>query len=222
MNKVPKIHLSTLERELMQNKEWILTKRSVIQKVYELFGDMHNVYKEICMDAQFSIPDFAENSSAKISKGENYEGLPYVIMDYPASFSRENIFAIRTMFWWGNFFSMSLHLSGKNFHLKSGFGRSLPYLEEKDFFICVNESQWQHTFHPSNYSSVSLLDDKKKYEILEKDFFKISKKIELREWDNVPEFLEKTFKEIIEFVQLSFPGDGKDLLPVSPKDGSGL
>lgn len=222
MNKVPKIHLSTLERELMQNKEWILTKRSVIQKVYELFGDMHIVYKEVCIHSQFYIPGFAESSSAKISKGENYEGLPYVIMDYPASFSRENIFAIRTMFWWGNFFSMSLHLSGKNFRLKNDFDRSLPYLEEKDFFICINESQWQHSFDSSNYISMFLLDNKKKYEILEKDFFKISKKIELSEWDNVPEFLEKTFKEIIEFVQLSFPGGGKDLLPVSPKDGSDL
>ena len=222
MNNAPKIHLSTLERELMQNKEWILTKRSAIQKVYELFGDMHNVYKGICISSQFSIPGFADNNAVKISKGENYEGLPYVMMDYPASFSRENIFAIRTMFWWGNFFSVSLHLSREKFRLSGDFGRPLSYLKEKDFFICIHENQWQHNFEASNYSSVSSLDNKKIYEILEKDFFKISKKIELNEWDNVPGFLEKTFKEIIEFVKISFPGDEKDPLPEFPKDGSDL
>jgi len=174
------------------------------------------------MASQLSFPGFTDNSAAKISKGENYEGLPYVIMDYPAYFSKENIFAIRTMFWWGNFFSVSLHLSGGNFRFNNELDKQLSYLKEKAFFICVNESQWQHSFDPSNYNSAFLLDNKKYYEILERDFFKISKKIEVDEWDNVPGFLEKTFEEIIEFVKISFPGGGKDLLPVSPKGGFDL
>ena len=222
MNNAPKIHLSILERELMQNKEWILTKRSVIQKVCELFGEMYNIYKKIYIDSEFSIPDFWENSAAKISKGENYQELPYVIMDYPASFSKKNIFAIRTMFWWGNFFSVSLHLSGEMFQLNNDFDMLIQYLKDNDFFICINESQWQHSFEISNYSSLKSLHSKKIYEILNGDFFKISKKIELNEWDNVPVFLEKTFMELIEFAKLNFPTDGKDLLPGLPKGGSGL
>ena len=51
-------------------------------------------------------------STPKIAKGENYLQLPYVLLDYPRCFDKENIFAIRTMFWWGNFFSITLHLSG--------------------------------------------------------------------------------------------------------------
>jgi len=222
MNNAPKIHLSTLERELMQNKEWILTKRSIIQKVCELFGELHNIYKGIYISSQFSIPDFDKNSAAKISKGENYEGLPYVIMDYPAIFSKEKIFAIRTMFWWGNFFSISLHLSGKFFQLSNDGGRLTHYLKQNEFYICINEDQWQHSFEPSNYRSSELTDNKKINEILTGDFFKISKKIELNDWDNVSVFLVKTFMEIMEFVKLNFLNDGKDPSPGFPKAGSGL
>ena len=50
--------------------------------------------------------------SPKISKGENYRGLPYVMLDYPRLFGREEVLAIRTFFWWGHGFSVTLHLKG--------------------------------------------------------------------------------------------------------------
>lgn len=43
-------------------------------------------------------------------------GQLYLILDYPGMLSTENIFAVRTLFWWGNIFSVSLHLSSKRFN----------------------------------------------------------------------------------------------------------
>jgi hypothetical protein len=222
MNTATKIHLSTFETELIQNKEWILTKRSVIEKVTRLFGNMHHTYKEILQEENLSSGIFSEDKFGKISKGENYLGLPYVIMDYPAVFNKENVFAIRTMFWWGNFFSISLHLSGKNLLTHDSFSKYFFYLEEKDFFICVNNEQWEHHFEPTNFINASELKSIDKKQILERNFFKISKKIALNYWDETPEFLWKTFREIVEFLKLSFPAGGKALSPVFPKAGSGL
>ena len=34
------------------------------------------------------------------------------MLDYPALFKKDEIFALRTMFWWGNFMSITLLLSG--------------------------------------------------------------------------------------------------------------
>ena len=222
MNTETKIQLSKLETDLIQNKEWILTKRSVIDKVYQLFGEMHKIYKEILGKETFSFIDFHENKTGKISKGENYKGLPYVIMDFPASFTKENIFAIRTMFWWGNFFSISLHLSGKKFQLQNDPSKILLFLKEKKFYICVNEDEWQHNFEPSNYIAVSDLGENKFKEISKRNFIKISKNLELNKWNAAPEFLEESFKEIIDFLKISFPTGEKDLLPGFPKAGSGL
>ena len=198
-----KIHLSKLEMELVKNKEWILTKHSIINKVYELFGKMHIVYKGIAENEGNVLLELGENSSGKISKGENYLGLPYVILDYPAVFSKEKIFAIRTMFWWGNFFSISLHLSGKNFQIQRNTSAVKTFLKENEFFLCVNENEWQHHFELSNYIVVEQLGDEEFLEIIKKNFFKISKKIELDKWKEIPKFFEKTFLEIIEFIKIS-------------------
>jgi hypothetical protein len=206
-----KIHLSKIETELIKNKEWILTKQSIINKVYQLFGEMLKTFKQIIENEEGLHQNFQRNLSGKISKGENYLGLPYVILDYPAFFSREKIFAIRTMFWWGNFFSISLQVSGKDFQIHKNISVVEKILQVKEFFLCVNENEWQHHFEPSNYILITCQSDNILSKILNKNFLKISKKIELDKWDDVPEFLEKTFKEIVEFIKISFPGDKKVL-----------
>src|SRR5258705_2608323 len=98
MDMVTKIRLSKLEKEIIENKEWILTKHTIINKVYKLFGELNEIYKQVSAEEQV-FPELYKNAGGKISRGENYEGLPYVMLDYPALFSKENIFAIRTLFW---------------------------------------------------------------------------------------------------------------------------
>lgn len=222
MNPETKIHLSKFETELIQNKEWILTKRTIINKVYQLFGEMHKVYKKISDDETSSIIQFYKNTGGKISKGENYNELPYVILDYPALFVKGNIFAVRTMFWWGNFFSISLHISGEKFRLQNNLSKSFVFLKESSFYICINEDEWQHDFEPSNYIKVSKLNVNEFNKILKRDFIKISKNVELNKWNSAPEFLTESFKEIIEFLRISFPNGEKDLLPGFPKVGFDL
>ena len=58
------------------------------------------------------LPEAVIQSSPKITRGENYQLLPYVILDYPRCFQKEQVFAIRTMFWWGKGISITLHVSG--------------------------------------------------------------------------------------------------------------
>jgi hypothetical protein len=221
MSAEAKIHLSKLERELIQDKEWILTKHSIINKVYDLFGELNEIYKQVSQQEEIFLPGIYKNTSGRISKGENYEGLPYVMLDYPALFSRENIFAIRTMFWWGNFFSITLHVSGEKFKLRGDFPRFFNYLRENNFSVCVNEKEWDHSFEHSNYVAVKGLDQQKLEQISNKNFFKISKNLELNKWDEAPIFLEKSFREIVAFIKISFPAGEKAPSPGFPKAGSG-
>src|SRR4051812_7539492 len=111
MTDATKITLSDKELSLVKNVEWILTKQMIIQKVYDLFAGGVETIRSAVINSH-SLPDNVRLSVPKIYKGENYLQLPYVIMDYPRCFDKEDIFAIRTMFWWGNFFSITLHLSG--------------------------------------------------------------------------------------------------------------
>src|SRR5688500_20050079 len=107
-----KIQLSQEELVLVQNADWLLTKNRIIGKVYEMFGMLVADVQMMPEKNSVLLPEIFA-ASPKISKGENYMGLPYVMLDYPRCFGKSDTFAIRTMFWWGNFFSVTLHLKGR-------------------------------------------------------------------------------------------------------------
>lgn len=211
MSSFAKIHLSELEMDLVNNKEWIFSKQKIIEKVYHLFGQLHHDYRKIIENEKDFLPSIFQKPGGKISRGENYNGLPYLILDYPAMFSKENIFAVRTMFWWGNFFSTSLHLSGKHFNGAEDISEWLSVFQQKDYFICINESEWEHDFHSLNFIKINDMDKEQFSALCKKNFFKVSKKIELSEWNNAPKLLEQSFKEIIQFIKINFPAGEKAL-----------
>ncbi len=205
MSNEAKIHLSNYETEFLTDTGWILTKQAIIEKIYSFFGEMHQVYKTISTNEKKFLAGLNLIKNGKISKGENYLGLPYVILDYPALFKKDNIFAIRTMFWWGNFFSITLHISGQRNMQNISLPNLLSHLKEKDFFVCINEDEWHHTFENTNYIAVNQMDKKQRASVCKKNFIKISKKIELKRWHETPNFLEKSYRELIELINISFP-----------------
>ena len=108
----PKIRLSKEEEALINRTDWILTKNHILQKVKQLFSNLQS-RQHLILQGMLSLQPEIVNSSPKISKGENYKGLPWLVLDYPRLFEKESFFAIRTLFWWGNFFSTTLHLVRK-------------------------------------------------------------------------------------------------------------
>src|SRR5437868_14845354 len=107
------VELSKNELELVTNADVILTKNSIIEKVYALFGLLSEEYKIILLQHSHHLPAEIFNKAPKIYKGEQYQSLPYVMMDYPRCFYKDDVFAIRSFFWWGNYFSITLQLSGQ-------------------------------------------------------------------------------------------------------------
>jgi hypothetical protein len=195
-----KIQLSLVEMDLVNNTDWILTKNGIIQKAVKLLGGLLEKQQNYLESHSRYLPEEVLKSSPKISKGDNYRGLPYLILDFPRFFENKNIFAIRTMFWWGNFFSITLHLSGS---YKTKFAgkiiSSFDLLKEKEFFICIHEEQWQHHFESDNYIPISKWNKNNfEYKVNEGSFIKLANKIPLQKWDDAQEILLQYFKQIIE------------------------
>ena len=198
-----KITLSANELELVCNTNWILTKHIIVQKVYQLFGDAIPHQQNALAGEQEYLPAQVFINQPKISKGENYQQLPYVILDYPRYFSREAIFAIRTLFWWGNFFSVTLQLSGeyKNEYLPEIISR-FDYLQQNGFWVCVSSDPWDHHFDSNNYVLVQNLKKEEFWVILCREaFVKIAKKIPVQQWPDVPVFITATFDEMIQLLK---------------------
>src|SRR5437868_9189391 len=96
-----KIRLSQKEMELITNADWILTKNHVLKKTWQLLEELQQRQQKMMRSYEQQLPAEITNTIPKISRGENYKGLPYLILDHPRIFEKGNTFAIRSMFWWG-------------------------------------------------------------------------------------------------------------------------
>ena len=202
MNSFSKILLSTDELQLVTNTDWILTKRKIMDTVNEMLGQISEHQQQVIENESNWLPDAVMQSTPKIAKGENYLQLPYMLLDYPRCFNDGNIFAVRTMFWWGNFFSITLHLSGS---YKTMFQQKIIEnlsAVKQQVFVCINENQWQHHFEADNYADIKKTGKNELQEmILEKQFIKLAIKFPLQSWDTIPSLIDKAFEELIKMLK---------------------
>lgn len=203
MNNFSKLILSDEELQLLCNSEWILTKRIIIDKISQMLGAVAEKQQAIIQQEKEWLPVAASQSVAKISRGENYLQLPFLILDYPRCFDVENIFAVRTMFWWGNFFSVTLQLAGTyKLQFQQQVVQRLADLQSSQFYLCVSESQWHHHFQPDNYVQTDQLSSEEITNIIEsKNFIKLARHIPLQQYSEAAPLIENAFKEMLNLIK---------------------
>ncbi len=202
MSNISKLMLSDEEQQLVHNSGWILTKRIIMDKVSGLLGNVAESQQLFIEKEKGWLSEAVIRSSPKIAKGENYLQLPYMLLDHPRCFDGQNIFAVRTMFWWGNFFSITLHLSGT---YKEMFQQKIieNLLHKKPgLFICIHESQWHHHFEADNYMAVNQLSENELTGIIyKKQFIKLAVKFSLQQWSEINVLLDRSFAELVELLK---------------------
>jgi len=194
-----KIQLLPLEMEMIKDAGIILTKNDIMKKIKIFLEEFHLTQKSIAEKNKNILPEGILKILPKVSRGENYKGLPWLVLDYPRYFEEGNTFAIRTMFWWGNFFSTILHLSGKNKSLfETKIINNKPTLDENEFSICINQNEWEHHFEKDNYIKVKDVTSKEFEEIIRnKKFLKLANKKSLENMKEIENFLIGCFEEIV-------------------------
>ena len=200
MMEVSKIHLSSSEMELMQNAEIILTKNSILKKIKNLLEGIQQ--NQIDFIKEHEIENEIFTVLPKISRGENYSGLPYLILDYPRQSTANHFFFIRIMFWWANFFSCTLHLA-KN--TKEYFSDDIKQSYEKlnNYFIGVNHDPWIHHLGETNYRSISSFSKKEFEKCCEKhNHIKIAATYSLSEWTQASSSLFENWKMFLKITGL--------------------
>ena len=203
MNKnFAKVQLSAEEMRLVRDPAWILTKNSVIQKVVGMFAELTEVIRlppRTLLGADRRAPR-SGGTEPKISKGENYKGLPWVMLDYPRVFGKEDVYAIRTFFLWGHAFSVTLHLKGV---YKERF---LPAIRARwgelaaaGFEVSIADDEWVHEHTTETYGPLRAAD--------ERPWLKLSARVALEQWDEAPEKLLALHQLLMD---VSYPGGEKD------------
>lgn len=184
---------------MLLNSDWILTKNGILLKVRELFADLQANQLEWMQQHPDLLSQEIATTSAKISRGDNYLGLPYLVLDYPRLFGQEDVFAVRTFFWWGHFFSCTLQVSGR-FHrqYRDVIIDSYNYLKDEDYYLSVHSDPWQHHFGEDNYRRVGSFDAKQfGMQVTDSSFIKLSKKFSLEQWNEAGRNLMESFSQLI-------------------------
>lgn len=195
-----KIQFSTEELLLVQNSELILTKNRIIEKISQGLGSLVlQMQQEV--RKRTLIYDAFDHSGPKISRGEKYQGLPYLMLDYPRMFDKEHILAIRTFFWWGYFCSITLHVKGRyQLPVSERISNGLDRLKEKNFYISLRGDEWDHNitgraYQPLTVASVNM------EELRKGNFIKLSSKAEIGQWDVMEKELFEYFIELLKLIE---------------------
>ncbi|RYZ23206.1 MAG: hypothetical protein EOO16_06060 [Chitinophagaceae bacterium] len=205
-----KIQFSPAEMNLMCDAGVILTKNKILYGIRRLLEGLQAEMERAVYGADPGPLAEVLGPSAKISKGENYLGLPYLVLDYPRSFDSRNIFALRTLFWWGNSFSSTLHLSGVYREIFSAdIAANYHLLAKHNYFIGINEEDpWQHHFEEDNYRAVALMNEGAFSDRVERaEHLKIAVEYSLRDVHFVSDDLLESWKRLLGVCGMKFRGD---------------
>ncbi len=138
--------------------------------------------------------------SPKVSRGENYQSLPYFMLDYPRCFKKDEVVAVRNMILWGSFLSTTFQVSGSIIeNVKPKILNSIEKLKDPDnWFVCVNNSPWEYHYELNNYVQISTLSDQQFTKIIDDHpFIKLSKRHDLKVIPHLSEVIKGNFQEII-------------------------
>ncbi len=188
-----KVILNEEEKIIIGNTEFFIVKKEIFSKVQLLFGEL--AHDKLLNEGwrKILINEDEKNFEPKISKGENYLGLPYLILDYPKKFNEENQFAVRSFFWWGKYFATFLLLSGND------LGKFLPkilsnfsLLKEKDFFISINDDRWIHSIDEDYFASIKNIS-KNEFETIIKTvgYLKLTTLFPVSDFENAGEYFRE-------------------------------
>jgi hypothetical protein len=163
-------NLNNDEFNLIQSIWYPQLKKSATEKVKaQLFGlgnELENV-----------LPGFG----FKISSGENYKDLPYLVLDFPKISGPQFPVLFRTLFWWGKYVSFQVFV-----HIPTFVGAKsqlINSLENSDW-VLTNENLWSNDIQSGDFKQkqdfIEMEIDK-----LSGDYIKIMRVVEMQKPDNL-------------------------------------
>ncbi|HAK11484.1 MAG TPA: hypothetical protein DIW54_03750, partial [Chitinophagaceae bacterium] len=178
------VMLSDRELEMVTNAELILTKNRIIQKVMELFGEVSTAAQIILANGLLNDLPEVQAIGPKISKGEQYQELPWVMLDYPRLFSNQHVLAIRCFFWWGNYVSVALHLKGA--YLAQHRAALEASIWAEGTLFDTGQDEWNNDLMHADFQPIQQIPAAVWQE---RSYLRIATKIPLREWDHIESLL---------------------------------
>jgi hypothetical protein len=136
----------------------------------------------------------------KISRGEKYAHMPWVMLDYPRWFEpATGHFAVRSFFWWGHFFSLRLQLSGQYALLADDLRKQLP--SDAGWYTGFTTDPWNQQLPNEDWVDEPGSEEQEP----KTNYFIAAAKLPLDQWKVAEIFLEEKFAELMKALVSSSP-----------------
>lgn len=184
-------NLNNDEFNLIQSIWYPQVKKSATEKIKTQLFELGN-------DLEKDLPGFG----FKISSGENYKDLPYMVLDFPKIGGPKFSLLFRTMFWWGKYVCFQLFLH-KETH-KDEYHQWINFVADADWILC-NENLWSNDIQSGDFIQKQHTD-LKEIPQLPGEYFKIMRVIEMKKPDNLFEEAIGFYKNFYSYLLSSKEG----------------
>lgn len=179
--------LSKKEWNYLQDQDFLLTKCKIQETIHQSLQEVRDTLKLYLLDESYHFPSFVDTKMGKISKGENYQSLPYLVLDFPKGFQKQDIWTFRTMVWWGNEISTSLLLKGDALKYISLNYQRLFVIP--NLYLGVNTSPWEYYFEEDNLMPIQFFKGNLDQYIEKIGYLKLSFKHPLSSLEQLPKLV---------------------------------
>jgi hypothetical protein len=103
--------LDPVELAVLKDRDFLPTKQRVSRKVEGWLTELGQRLQSEVQSAP-QLPSLLQQSTPKLSRGENYHSYAYRVLDYPRWFEGEDMLTFRTLVLWGHPIGYHLMLAG--------------------------------------------------------------------------------------------------------------
>jgi hypothetical protein len=172
--------LNNDEFNLISDTWYPILKKGAIEKIKAQLANLG-----------IQMQDNQPHLSYKISAGENYQNLPYLVLDFPKISGPNFPFVFRTLFWWGKPISCQV-LVRTNLH-KNTIDKIIS-MSHPNTLVLIGDNLWENDFNSIDFKRKSDLSDFDKASLASKDYFKLVHTFEMKKPDTL-------FEEAIGFYE---------------------
>jgi hypothetical protein len=190
------LKFSEAEFEAIQNHSFFKVKAAAIEKVEQQFAEIAKEMEVTYSQYAPSISYAPNEVFSKISRGENLQQLPFLILDLPKHFTKEEVFSFRLLFWWGKGFTLFLHL--KNDELQQILEMVLIHssqLVELNAKLSTNGDEWSHDIDSESYQTLTNFNSSQGI-----DFVKFAWFLPFSQATKLKEFTNKRMSQILRII----------------------
>ena len=160
------------------SKEYPLTKHRIMKTMTFLFDELGHRLSD-----QFNNFDYLTGSDYKITKGENYNFMPYVVLDFPKMIGHKFPIVCRTIFWWGHYFTANLIIDTELIDVTI-FYKNKSTL--KKTYVLIGENLWDNNLQSGNYILINKLSIADLTILIEnRNYLRLSHKIKLSQINDI-------------------------------------